>query len=225
MLKRWLIGAALFVGACQFHTTYTYQTASDGAADQLTAASDLHTSGATISGTHVAVSLSSHWQVDEYNGLVIAENVATPDRMVMYLFVPPNDLLPADDEASNGNRAFSLLQRAIRLPDRIGYDVAVSLPQHASYEGCAMAYYLLSGSDGMNSLVLAIQVPGADLPVVLNASLPKEYASVMRGRLVELLGSVTINDVALPREIFDHLPDPLLFPDPQADYAVVSSQR
>ncbi|MCK6577444.1 MAG: hypothetical protein L6Q98_04990 [Anaerolineae bacterium] len=225
MLKRWLIGAAFLVGACQFHTTDNYQTPSDGAADQQTAASDLHISGATISGTRIAVSLSSHWQVDEYNGLVIAENITTPDRMVMYLFVPPSDLLPADDEADKDNRAFSLLQRAILLPDRIGNGVTVSAPQHVSYEGCSMAYYLLAGSDGMNSLVLAVQVPGADLPVVLNASLPKQYASVMRERLVELLESVTINDLPLPQEILDHLPDPLLFPDHQADYAIVSSQR
>ncbi|MBK8020422.1 MAG: hypothetical protein IPK19_03090 [Chloroflexi bacterium] len=221
MLRHWLVGAALLLSACQISPDRLEPTASNSGASfaqqAVAAPSDLRTVRTTLHGTEIAVTLSSHWQVDEHNGLVIAENVDAAERMVLYLFIPSGALFPVVGSSETANRAFELLRRVVDIPAQMGGNFLVSNPQHLRWQRCDVSYYLLAGSDGVNSLVMAVDVPGSSQPVVLNVSMPQGSSHLMRERLTEVLDAVTINDVSLSSDILNHLPDPLEFPMLESD--------
>jgi hypothetical protein len=171
-----------------------------------------------IAGVQIGVTLPAQWQVDEFNGLVAAESPASPDGISMYVFVPELPDL-AQGAIRDPNVALATLRHVTSLPTYVGANVTMTEPEAFMWDGYEAAYYLLRSSDGLLSMIIAIELRGTPRVVVINISLPAERADGLRERLPALLDGLTLNSARLTGSALETLPDPLPQPDRSGIFA------
>ncbi|MDZ4766405.1 MAG: hypothetical protein SGI73_17830 [Chloroflexota bacterium] len=187
----------------------------------------------TTEGVLLAIDAPSNWETDIVDGLLLAEHSAamndgTPGLgMLVYIFAPPNNEF-AVLTGRDGNFAHSVLNHVVRMPGRIGRNVAVSEPVSFDWDGYDAAYYLLSGADAQ-TMVLAVAIPlgGDDARprlVVCNLSIPPARTAALRAHLPGVLDGLTIDGVRLNGAALDALPDPLPFPSAADEAAFLATE-
>jgi hypothetical protein len=173
----------------------------------------------SMAGVRIAIDAPSGWETAITDGLLLAEHSARMNEgesglgMLVYIFAPPDDEFAV--LTGGGNFAHSVLSHVVRMPGRIGRDVAVSEPMQFRWDGYDAAYYLLSGQDAQ-TMVIAVAIPAsADARprlVVSNVSVPPAQGERLRAALPRLLDGLTIDGVRLSGDGLAGLPDPLPFP-------------
>lgn len=167
--------------------------------------------------------LPSGWAVDTADGIIMAEHFTGVENgvpnpgMLVYIFVPPLDRfdLPAETDA---NAALHVLNQVVRMPNELGTNVAATTPVEFFWDDHQAAYYLLTGLDGIRSLVLAVELAGTNKLIVCNISIPGNQVARIREVLPRLLDELAINGANLTGAGLNALPNPLSFPrtDPSA---------
>ena len=242
MLKRFLIGAALLLAACQsaMPTETTLITPSVGVptgapTDVPTGfPTDIPSGNTTVSttpsswstpapdwletqmnGVSLGMWTPDGWETDVSDGLVMAEHPLTRSGAMMggmLVYV----FVPLLDDFNltegDSNFAWAVLDKVVKMPSHTGHDVTVSDPTGFKWGEYDAAYYLLTTGDGVRVFVLAVALPGLQKVVVCNISIPANQANRIRAMLPQLLNGLTVNGMTMSGAALDVLPDPLPFP-------------
>jgi hypothetical protein len=227
MVIRFLIAAALFLTACQ-----PSATAGTGTLIETVEVINTPTLQITeeppeviqepdwveteMNGVSLGMWKPAGWEIDQSQGLVLAEGKDTPQGLVaggmlIYCFVPLVDEfgVNGDDES---NFALAVLAKVVKMPSYTGHDIAVSLPVGFTWDDHQAAYYLLATGAGMRALVLAVALPGEGKVVACNVSISMSQAYRIRTMLPQLLDGLTVEGRVMDGAALDALPDPLPFP-------------
>ncbi len=163
------------------------------------------------SGISVGMWQHPGWEANTTNGIVLVETLNhASGGLVAYMFVPrlENSALEIA-ETEHGSYALDVLNAVVANSNQ---NIHASAPTHFMWDGFDCAYYLLSGSDGVHALVLALTEPQTHQLVVFNVSAASSAAALIRSRLPDLLDGMSINGHTFSAEALDVLPDPLPFP-------------
>lgn len=174
-------------------------------------------------GVRIGMWLPSGWAVDTSQGIIMAEHFTGVENgvpnpgMLVYIFVPPLDRFNLEINAE-ANAALHVLNQVVRMPTELGANVAATSPVAFTWDDLPAAYYLLTGTDGVRTLVMAVELEDHGKLVVCNVSIPGSQASRIRELLPRLLDDFRVNDLTLSGAGLNVLPNPLSFPrtDPSA---------
>lgn len=170
----------------------------------------------TLNEVEIGLWLPEGWVTQYDDGFIMAEHhlqmsdpSGTSAGIQVYIFVPPLDGFTPPREGHNAAQV--ILNQVIEKPELIG-QAAVSLPTAFTWSAHHAAYYLLTGSDGTRTMVLAVALPVSGKIVVCNISMPPEYVPRVGVMLPDILGGIRINGVTLDRTTLDAIPTALVFP-------------
>jgi len=168
-------------------------------------------------GINLKVKIPTGWEMDNTDsGIILTEHMGKPETggilegIVVYIFIPPLDEFPVN-QTEDTNVAWQIMKQIIKNPDYVG-NALVSEPVAFDWDRHDAAYYLLNNRDGTVTLLLAIGLGDDQRLAVFHISLPEDQADRLRPMLPELLGSLTIDDIAVDVSALRQLPDPLVFP-------------
>lgn len=169
-----------------------------------------------LEGVALGLWMPAGWNAEHVNGLVMTEHslhieTRTPDQaMMVYIFVPSMRDFEMPDETHNFAQA--VLAQVIRMPDHIGHDTVVSQPVAFEWSDHEAAYYLLSGPEGMRTMVLAVAVPDSDKLVVCNVSMPESQVEHAARELPSIFDGLTIDGREMDARDLEGLLSSLRFP-------------
>ncbi len=167
-------------------------------------------------GIRLGIGVPWGWKAHQTaGGLVMTEHYTSVQitGMEVHIFVHPVEGF--DLPTGDANDALAVLKQILQKPDYLG-KASASAPQGFEWDGHDAAYYLLNTGDGNVTMLLALMLQSPPQLVVCNISSPDERAQSIRVMLPNLLGSLTINGLSMDLEAVNELPNPLDFPDYEA---------
>lgn len=178
-----------------------------------------------MNGVRLGVWMPSGWDTARSaelgggpEGLMLAEYRPAGDSsdlevgVLVYLFAPPLDHFYIPEDSSE-NAALSVLDQVVQMPSQIGFDAIASRPVEFEWDGHDAAYYLLSSSNSIKTIVLAVETQIDHRLVICNINMPASEAERVRRMLPEILDGLMIDDQPMNGDGLAVLPDPLVFPE------------
>jgi hypothetical protein len=176
----------------------------------------------TIEDITLSVPRPQNWELHRTAfGVVLAEHIgsiATDGELggiLAHVWLQP--LTDFNLQASTReNAAWAILGQIIENPEYVG-SATVSGPAGFIWDGNDAAYYLLDNGDGNLSVVIGVIVPGTGRLITISVSAPAAQAARIRPLLPQTLHGLRINNSTLSGSALDQLPDPLVFPQHEAE--------
>ena len=133
------------------------------------------------------------------------------NSVVAHIFVPPLDNVVLAEDSSGIAR--TILRQIIANPEYID-GATTTMPVAFRWQELDAAYFMMTNTNHVSSVVVGIIEPGVSTLVVIQVSAATEQATRIRALLPQIVDHMSINNVELSGDLLDgSLPSVLQFPD------------
>jgi len=163
------------------------------------------------SGSGVTVTLLQH------DPIITGGQISPESGIIVNIFSPDLARMNMPETPEGANQALWLLDYVVSTPGLISGLSTASDPQEFLWNGYDAAYYLLSGPHYKRGIVICVTVALNQI-VGINIAMPHDMAGDVRQFIPQLFDDFTAADIRLDSDDLSSLPDPLVFPERNAEH-------
>lgn len=173
-------------------------------------------------GVEIGMWKPNGWSLDstvgvtllQHNPSLIQGQTSPESGIIVNIFSPNLDHLGVPESPADTNHALWVLEHVVSTPGMISSNSVASTPQPFMWNGHEAAFYLLTGVHNKRAIVICVAVGQM---ICINISMPHQMAEAARQSISQLFSDFTAAGVQLGSEDLAMLPDPLVFPERDAE--------
>lgn len=163
------------------------------------------------------------WSLDSSVGLTLMEHSpsvrggGSPENgIIINIFSPNLEHMELPEAPEDANQALWLMEYVVSTPGIISPSSVASAPQEFTWNGHDAAFYLLAGAHYKRAIVICVVLEPGRI-VGINIAMPHHMVDETRVLIPQLFNDFTAGGVQLGSDDLAMLPDPLIFPERNAE--------